>query len=64
MRAILVLYMVSAPELGGLGFDTKHATSIYGTYTMSVWPVFLAASLTQKIQEHSSGSTVESHSHF
>lgn len=37
MRAILVLYMVTAPQLGGLGFDTKHATSIYGTYTMSVY---------------------------
>ncbi len=37
MRAILVLYMVTAPQLGGLAFDTKHATSIYGTYTMSVY---------------------------
>src|SRR5215813_6067830 len=36
MRAILVLYMTALPAQGGLGFDTKHATSIYGTYTMSV----------------------------
>ncbi|HEY4492292.1 MAG TPA: peptide MFS transporter, partial [Acidobacteriota bacterium] len=37
MRAILVLYMVTVPTAGGLGFDTKHASSIYGTYTMCVW---------------------------
>ncbi len=33
MRAILVLYMVAPVAQGGLGFDTKHAASIYGTYT-------------------------------
>src|ERR1044072_7148850 len=37
MRAILVLYMVALPAQGGLGFDTKRAASIYGTYTMSVY---------------------------
>ena len=37
MRAILVLYMVAPVGQGGLGFDTKHAASIYGTYTMSVY---------------------------
>src|SRR6185295_3772814 len=37
MRAILVLYMVAPIAQGGLGFDTKHAASIYGTYTMSVY---------------------------
>ena len=37
MRAILVLYMVAPVSQGGLGFDTKHAASIYGTYTMSVY---------------------------
>ncbi len=37
MRAILVLYMVTPPLAGGLGFDTKTAASIYGTYTMSVY---------------------------
>ena len=36
MRAILVLFMVAAVE-GGLGFDTKQATSLYGTYTMMVY---------------------------
>lgn len=45
MRAILVLYMVSAPALGGLGFDTKHAASIYGTYTMSVYLTALPGGL-------------------
>lgn len=37
MRAILVLYMVAPVAQGGLGFDTKHAASIYGTYIMSVY---------------------------
>jgi POT family proton-dependent oligopeptide transporter len=37
MRAILVLYMVSPVAQGGLGFDTKRAASIYGTYTMAVF---------------------------
>jgi POT family proton-dependent oligopeptide transporter len=37
MRAILVLYMVTPTGLGGLGFDTVTATSLYGTYTMSVY---------------------------
>ena len=37
MRAILTLYMVAPIGEGGLGFDTKHAASIYGTYTMCVY---------------------------
>jgi POT family proton-dependent oligopeptide transporter len=37
MRSILVLYMVAPVAQGGLGFDTKRAASIYGTYTMSVY---------------------------
>jgi POT family proton-dependent oligopeptide transporter len=37
MRAILTLYMVAPVTQGGLGFDVKHAASIYGTYTMSVY---------------------------
>jgi POT family proton-dependent oligopeptide transporter len=37
MRAILVLYMVEAVDKGGLGFDNKSATSIYGTYAMAVY---------------------------
>jgi POT family proton-dependent oligopeptide transporter len=45
MRAILVLYMVALPSEGGLGFDTKHATSIYGTYTMSVYLTALPGGL-------------------
>ena len=32
MRAFLILYMVHA-----LGFDDRHAGSVYGTYTGSVW---------------------------
>ena len=45
MRAILVLYMVALPSEGGLGFDTKHAASIYGTYTMSVYLTALPGGL-------------------
>ena len=45
MRAILMLYMVTLPEQGGLGFDTKRAASIYGTYTMSVYLTALPGGL-------------------
>ena len=37
MRSILVLYMVAPAAEGGLGFEVKHATSLYGTYTMWVY---------------------------
>ncbi len=37
MRALLMLFMVAATAEGGLGFDTKRAAAIYGTYTMSVY---------------------------
>src|SRR6187401_3566025 len=37
MRAILVLYMVAPLANGGLGFETKKATGIYGLYTGSVY---------------------------
>jgi POT family proton-dependent oligopeptide transporter len=45
MRAILILYMVAPTAQGGLGFDTKHAASIYGTYTMSVYLTALPGGL-------------------
>ena len=37
MRAILVLFMVAPAAQGGLGFTTKDAASLYGTYTMAVY---------------------------
>ncbi|MEY2880959.1 MAG: hypothetical protein RLZZ15_3339 [Verrucomicrobiota bacterium] len=37
MRALLMLFMVKAAAEGGLGFETKKAAAIYGTYTMSVY---------------------------
>ncbi|HEU5262129.1 MAG TPA: peptide MFS transporter [Gemmatimonadales bacterium] len=37
MRAFLILYMTAPVAAGGLGFDVKHAGSVYGTYTGSVW---------------------------
>ena len=45
MRAILVLYMVTPVAQGGLGFDTKRAASIYGTYTMAVYLTALPGGL-------------------
>src|SRR6185295_9969697 len=45
MRAILMLYMTSTVAQGGLAFDTKHAASIYGTYTMSVYLTALPGGL-------------------
>jgi POT family proton-dependent oligopeptide transporter len=37
MRAFLILYMTAPIAAGGLGFDDRHAGSLYGTYTGSVW---------------------------
>jgi proton-dependent oligopeptide transporter, POT family len=37
MRALLVLFVVAPVTAGGLGFDTRRAGLIYGTYTMSVY---------------------------
>ncbi|MBI4852303.1 MAG: peptide MFS transporter [Acidobacteria bacterium] len=37
MRAILVLYMVSPIEKGGLGFSVEKATFIFGLYTAAVY---------------------------
>jgi POT family proton-dependent oligopeptide transporter len=45
MRSILILYMVAPVAGGGLAFDTKHAASIYGTYTMSVYLTALPGGL-------------------
>jgi len=37
MRAFLILYMTAPAAAGGLGFGDGDATSLYGTYTGSVW---------------------------
>ena len=37
MRALLTLFMVAPIAAGGLGFDTRTAGIVYGTYTMSVY---------------------------
>ncbi|HEX5314913.1 MAG TPA: peptide MFS transporter [Gammaproteobacteria bacterium] len=37
MRALLVLFMVAAVEKGGLGFDDRTATAIYGLYMAAVY---------------------------
>ena len=37
MRSILVLYMTATVAEGGLGFDTKAAATLYGSYTMWVY---------------------------
>src|SRR5262249_57854747 len=41
MRAILILFMVAAPEAGGLGFSDVKAGMIYGIYTAMVYLVSL-----------------------
>src|SRR5687767_7792891 len=45
MRAILILYMTSTAAQGGLGFDVKQASAIYGWYTMSVYVTALPGGL-------------------
>lgn len=37
MRSILVLFMVAPALQGGLGFNTRDAAALYGTYTMAVY---------------------------
>jgi POT family proton-dependent oligopeptide transporter len=37
MRALLILFMVKTAAEGGMGYETKKAADIYGTYTMSVY---------------------------
>jgi proton-dependent oligopeptide transporter, POT family len=37
MRSIFILYLTSTAAQGGLGFDVKQASAIYGWYTMSVY---------------------------
>jgi POT family proton-dependent oligopeptide transporter len=41
MRALLVLFLVDTIANGGLGFDDKTATAIYGLYTAAVYIVAL-----------------------
>ena len=37
MRGFLILYMTAAVANGGLGFDDRHAATIYGNYVGAVW---------------------------
>jgi POT family proton-dependent oligopeptide transporter len=37
MRAFLILYMTASIANGGLGFDDRHAATVYGNYVGSVW---------------------------
>ncbi len=37
MRALLILFMVTTAEAGGLGFDSEEAAAIYGLYTCGVY---------------------------
>ena len=37
MRAILVLFIISSVESGGLGWSNTEALALYGWYTMSVY---------------------------
>src|SRR5437762_567720 len=37
MRALLILFMTASVASGGLGWDAKHAATIYGLYTAGVY---------------------------
>jgi POT family proton-dependent oligopeptide transporter len=37
MKALLVYFMIAGAEAGGLGYDQKTATAIYGNYNMAVY---------------------------
>src|SRR3954464_10877125 len=45
MRAFLILYMTAPAAAGGLGFGDANATSLYGTYTGSVWGASIVGGL-------------------
>ena len=45
MRAFLILYMTASVANGGLGFDDKHAATIYGNYVGAVWLTPIAGGL-------------------
>src|SRR6185295_18461169 len=55
MRSILILYMTSAVAQGGLAFDTKQASSLYGWYTMAVYLTALPGGW---IADHLTGARV------
>ena len=45
MRAILIFYLTAAAAEGGLGWDTKNATAIWGWYVFSVYITALPVGL-------------------
>ena len=45
MRAFLILYMTASMASGGLGFDDKHAATVYGNYVGAVWLTPIAGGL-------------------
>jgi proton-dependent oligopeptide transporter, POT family len=45
MRAFLILYMTAPLAAGGLAFDVKRASHIYGYYTSSVWAASIVGGL-------------------
>lgn len=45
MRAFLILYMTASVANGGLGFDDKHAATVYGNYVGAVWLTPIAGGL-------------------
>src|SRR2546425_9267065 len=55
MRAFLILYMTAPVAVGGLGFDVPRASSVYGTYTGSVWVTpILGGLVADRSEEHTS----------
>ena len=50
MRAILTLYMVTAPAEGGLGFSVPFAATVYGVYQMMCYlPSFIGGYIADRI---------------
>ncbi|MFM7084748.1 MAG: peptide MFS transporter [Hyphomicrobium sp.] len=45
MRALLVIFMVSPPNTGGLGLSTENAALVYGNYTMAVYMLAIPGGL-------------------
>jgi POT family proton-dependent oligopeptide transporter len=69
MRAFLILYMTASVANGGLGFDDRHAATVYGNYVGSVWltPIiggFIADRLLGQYRSVLLGGTIIALGHF
>ena len=58
MRAVLVLFLVSAVSTGGFGIDDKTAAAIYGLYTAGAYLVALPGRLDRRPADRRAASRV------